>query len=137
MSMLVSGAPDLGGVVAAVTAEFAQASRVRRMLPEERRRLLQVLHATRALDTTLSEVVRVRANPVVHQPHSLGQYLDVLAGPGTRSGTLPHQDRVLYKRTIADVRNRFMHEADSYPESHELAALLGQMTACLAKVLRL
>jgi hypothetical protein len=98
--------------------------------------LLQVLHSTRALDSTLAVFTSYYAISVPRP--SLGGYLRELTRhhvPGL--GLLRESDRAQYKRTIVDKRNLYMHEAGTFPSRGEISFLLSEMHACLARVLAL
>ena len=112
------------------------------IMPLTRRRLLQVLHSTRALDTALAEFVRVRCASQPNTP-SLGGYLSLLRSRGTSahggrpSAKLSNTQYDAYDRSVVRPRNRYMHQAGAYPPDQELTRLLDQMHACLSDVLRL
>jgi hypothetical protein len=141
MRLILRGQVDLAPETGAVCDELAECERTERVHPENRGRLLQVLHLTRALDTGLALIVSSRCVPVPpgeDPPHSIGAYLVYLSDRGTPSGSkLPRREREHYQRTIADVRNRYMHRAGAFPTRLDLDALIGESHACLSKVCRL
>lgn len=125
-----------------IQAEFAEVHAVRKIRRANRRRLLEVLHSTRALDTTLSAFVGFHGcrNPKsTGLPKSLGQYLNALhfhQSAGLR--TITALQRSHFQKQIVDPRNRYMHEAGAYPTADvELQSLLSEMDTCLSVVLRL
>lgn len=73
----LSGSPKLSQIV----EELNRITLSGRM-PRHNGWLLAVLHTTRALDTTLSEIVRFKG--WVARPPSLGRYLRVLSDPNPR-----------------------------------------------------
>jgi hypothetical protein len=116
--------------------EVALAGRVRR---EARRRLLQVLHSTRALDTALRVFTSLHAIPPDGSP-SLGGYLRAL--DRHRSPTLANRLNVARRRhfttVIVNPRNQFLHEAGVSPaDEAALDTLLSEMYACLYEVFAL
>jgi hypothetical protein len=122
----------------AVHSELGEIVKSRRVRAGNRRRILQVLHATRALDTALKQFVRHHGctDRLGKAPMSLGGYLSALEQHRvTAIGTLPASQRKHFQRVIADPRNRYMHEAGASPVSDtELAVLLSEIDACLAAV---
>ena len=91
--------------------------------------LLAVLHTTRSLDTTLSEIVRFKGWPVTKP--SLGSYLSVLLS----NGVLKYPERQRYYTGIVKKRNIFMHEAGAMPTQIEADRILSEMHACVVLVL--
>ena len=120
-----------------IDEEFAEVYRVRLVRRRNRRRLLQVLHSTRALDSSLKVFVTIFGlsprNP------SLGAYLWELTNHNqSRLGNLPEADRRRYQSEIVDLRNEFMHEAGAFPpDDQQIKVLLSDMHSCLCQVLSL
>ncbi len=115
--------------------EVTLAGRIQR---QGRKQLLQVLHSTRALDTSLQELlihhgITIRRNP------SLGTYLRAFVHHTVASlGQLPDAQRTHYQNAIVGVRNRYMHEAGAFPASNvEIQNLLAEMQNCLIDILSL
>lgn len=110
---------------------------VRRVPQLPRRYLLQVLHATRALDSYLKAFI----NSHGLNPHAaaLGQYLQTLANHAHAPlQRMSQTDRLRFQRTIANIRNRFMHEAGTFPgREAEVENLLAEMDALLSLVVAL
>lgn len=122
--------------MAAIERELAEIANVGRLQPETRRRLLQVLHVTRTLDTFLSTLLRVHSIPRAADQHSLGAYLTLLVNH-TRAGVgrLSERERRRYQDQIVDLRNRYMHEAGAFPSSgNDITVLLNEMYDCIARV---
>ncbi len=138
MQSLVAGSRVSGTAKHAdIQAEFDEVLSARRVLKRSRKRLLQVLHSTRALDSTLKEFTKLHGclppNP------SLGSYLYAL-----RNGKCPSlkpisdAERRHYQAQIVQLRNRYMHEAGLMPANEsEVLTLLAEMEACLQRVLSL
>jgi hypothetical protein len=109
-------------------------------IPDKRRRwLLQVLHSTRALDSALAAFVQqkgIRPTKKRGKLTGLGSYLKLLEAHGTsRGGRLPRGFARKYQMSIVNHRNRFMHEAGSFPANEaEIRTLLGEMQSCMAAV---
>ena len=120
-----------------IQAEFDEVLLARRVLKRPRKRLLQVLHSTRALDSTLKEFTRL--NGCLPQRPSLGAYLIAL-----KKGQCPSLKRISaaerhhYQTQIVNLRNGYMHEAGLMPANDsEVLTLLGEMETCLQRVLSL
>jgi hypothetical protein len=97
--------------------------------PIDRRRLLQVLHSTRVLDSTLAGALRFLQAPSGGK--SLGSYLHGLKD----KQVISDQERESFQKQIVDPRNTCMHQAGAYPKSdHEVNILLSAMDSCLATV---
>ena len=125
-----------------IAGELNQVRLTQKVSDKRRRWLLQVLHSTRALDTTLATYVVQRpiiSPPGDRAPRGLGEYLDLLKkhrtpGLAKLSGTAAKG----YKRRIADPRNDYMHKAGAFPSSEkEVRDLLSEMESCLTEVLGL
>jgi hypothetical protein len=98
-------------------------------VPKNNGWLLSVLHTTRTLDTTLSEILRYKGWQA--QPPGLGKYLTVLSN----NGVLWPSEKNDYSDKIVKKRNRYMHEAGAMPNQLEADSLLSEMHACLFLVL--
>lgn len=138
MQSLVAGSPVSRTVKHEdVQAEFEEVLLARRVLKRSRKRLLQVLHSTRALDSTLKEFTDLHGcrpgSP------SLGRYLyELKSGNCTSLRRISEQERDHYQTQIVDLRNRYMHEAGLMPANDsEILTLLAEMEACLQRVLTL
>jgi len=133
--VLIAGSPISGDVsYTNIKGEFAEVSKVKRISYKNRYRLLQVLHSTRALDTSLKVFTAIKG---YGDGHSLGNYLHNLSNPPTRSlNPLPAHRAQHYQKNIVMIRNRFMHQAGTYPNGdEEIRKLLSEMHDCLATVL--
>jgi hypothetical protein len=80
--------------------------------PERRKRLFKILYMSRGFDSFLSEYSGVRNT-------SLGNYLVTISQQGRRTSTGTVLDVQFYQREIVNKRNRFMHEAGSYPSGEQ------------------
>ena len=110
-----------------------ECARVRRL---DRRWLLQIIHASRALDTTLAQFTSLNGR---RGNGTLGGYLVWLRHdlrPAHRR--LPEPERRIFQNAIVNVRNRYMHQAGALPANVvEVTDLLDEMDACLSRVLAL
>jgi len=103
-----------------------------------RRYVLMVFHSARAFDTTLKNFLDHYGLRTRRQ-HSIGSYLNILENHTDPSiGNLSNIENNTYKAGIANVRNRYLHEAGAYPAgNNEIFALLAEMDACLTRVFSL
>lgn len=136
MKALVHASAELSANAAmcsTVCAEFDEAVRASAVSGESRRRLLQILHSTRALDTALKAFVQHHA---IQAKPSLGGYLKALTQHGVMGlRKLPPPRQSQYQQRIVNPRNKYMHEAGAAPtDHHEILALLSEMQSCLAEV---
>jgi hypothetical protein len=108
---------------------------VARVTPERRRHLLQLLHATRDLDTALKEVIRGSG---VSPRNSLGPVLHQLTQiPAGAPGHLTHADYNRFMRTVRVARNKFAHEANAFPRSaRETEGILSEIEVCFVRAVR-
>ena len=124
-----------------VNAEFDEVYKSRRLRHKDRRRLLQVLHSTRALDSALSAFVSFHGctTKTGKPPTGLGGYLTALKEHSVTGLTnITETERSHFQKQIAKPRNRYMHQAGAFPVSEtDLDVLLSEMHACLVRVARL
>lgn len=119
----------------AINRELNEIVNVEQVQPQERRRLLQVLHASRAFNSFLLGTVRL------HHPstplNATGPLLDEMTKLPTGSrGHLHPSDCTRYERKIGDPRNRVMHSARALPNPAEVYGFLGEVATCVSDVLR-
>lgn len=136
MQALVKGAPLYGvdPLMQAVNRELEELGRCTRLSPLTRQRLLQVIHASRALDTCLSAVLRAKG---VAPNHGIGKMLHQLRTlpPATR-GYLDHAAASAFVSSNANPRNRYAHRAASFPTStQEVDRLVAEVHACMCIIL--
>lgn len=115
-----------------IRSELDEITNIRRLHPNERRRLLQLIHAMRAFDTSLAAVARHHGCVPVRP--SMGAYLVEFA----RLSALPFTgtDRQYFQARLVRRRNSLMHEAGNYPAGdQEVISLIGLMYACVSKLL--
>jgi hypothetical protein len=143
LQALVAGMPCFvgHGQTATVLAEFNEVYAVRKIRRSTRRRLLEVLHSTRALDTLLAAFITHHGclTKKSTKPVSLGGYLYALRDHsigGLSKLSEPHRNH--FQVNIVKVRNKYMHEAGATPNADaEIQVLLGEMHTCIAIVARL
>jgi hypothetical protein len=140
LSALVLGDPAIAGspIQTRIQQELAEVSRARSVNAKHRRWVLQVLHSTRALDSTLKSFT-THHGCAAHPP-SLGKYISVLVKhtSTTLGSQLSTADAARFKKSIANVRNHYMHEAGAFPASdREVLTLLSEMADCLSTILSL
>lgn len=127
------------GVV--VHGEFEAVHQAGRIRNPSRRRILQVLHSARALDSGLKAFVQHHRcqEPGKPPPNAMGGYLHALqkhriAGLGQITGT----QRSHFQAAIVSKRNTFLHEAGMYPANEvEVETLVSEMHVCPATVVAL
>lgn len=98
-------------------------------IPKHNGWLLGVLHTTRALDTSLRELLKQKGWYAAET--GLGEYLKRLEA----NSVLTSAERMRWRKSIADVRNRLMHTAGAMPDQLQRDAVLAEMEACLTIVL--
>jgi hypothetical protein len=109
---------------ARIAAEFQELQNVSKVTPDPRRRILEILHATRALDSTMDEIFTAIGEPIPTKEKALGKYLNKLnshtvVGPNKFATRLDEPSKLRYKTFVADVRNQMMHRAGEYPVSEK------------------
>lgn len=122
-----------------VGSELDEVLHVRSTPRLARRHLLQVLHATRALDTTLRAFLQ-HHGMLTKDLTGLGKYLHHLEKQTTNPtlGKLTETERKQFIEEIVRVRNHYLHGAGRFPaDDVEVAKLLAAMDACLARVVAL
>jgi hypothetical protein len=141
LQALVAGAPAVSSA-AKVINELAEVHFVRKVRNDRRRRLLEIVHSVRALDTTLRDfVTHHKCIPKGQSqiPKSLGGYLFALRQHNNSSlGQITEAQRQHFQQSIVSKRNTYMHEAAMFPVNDQVAnVLLADMQFCLATVLAL
>jgi hypothetical protein len=91
--------------------------------------LLSVLHTTRTMDTTLSEVLVLKGWSA--RGKSLGSYLRELE----KKRILTNSQVQQYQLSVVDKRNTYMHQAGAAPSKLEADTILAEMHACVSHVL--
>lgn len=136
MQALVRGSAHYGTAVRMnhVEDELAELGSVDRTKPVKRQRLLKVIHAARAIDTTLGVILD--ANGKAPQ-HGIGNRLNQMKTlPPAIRGYMDHPTVVGYRSSIASVRNNYSHNAGAFPTStHEVDKFMSEVHACMALIL--
>lgn len=124
-----------------VLDEYSHFDGARRLRKVERRTSLQIFHASRAFDSLLEHVVRWEnarpGSPISSLPRylTLGRSIHLIQKHRINGGqfTPPTKDRLLDDLTRQ--RNKFMHEACSFPTDSELARFLGDTLTGLQEII--
>lgn len=117
----------------AVADELTEFINCNRIQPARRRRLLQFLHTSRALETALMSVCQERGLPPSPKP-SMKAYLNQLTN--CVPPALPQALKDHCVTRVADVRNRLAHGAGAYPAGDlQLNSGFDAARACLALLL--
>lgn len=124
------------GVV--VNAEFDAVHQAGRIRNPNRRRILEILHSARGLDSSLKSYVQHHGcqEPGKPAPTGMGGYLHALqkhtvAGLGKLTG----MQRTHFQTSIVNKRNTFLHAAGTFPATDvEVDTLLSEIHTCLATV---
>jgi len=143
LQAIVAGIPCIAAHPkhSSIQHELGEVHRVRKVRRSDRRRLLEVIHSSRSLDTVLSAFVghhgarKGGAAP----PKNLGAYLIALEQHSVVGlGALTAAQRAHFYLRIVKVRNTYMHEAGAVPSTDvDVQSLLSEMHACLTVVSRL
>jgi hypothetical protein len=128
---LVVGTSGFAAVQREVVIELDELYDARLVRKRDRRRLLQVLHASRAVDTALAAILA--ADGVSPAPRSIGQSLNKLGSRGVHGRTLTATDVRTYSARFRVVRNMYAHDAGAFPSESEAATHIADMETCLAK----
>lgn len=99
-------------------------------LPKHSGWLLAVLHTTRALDTTLRELISAKGW-LGDKDYSLGEYMKRLQS----NGVLKADEKNAWMISVVNKRNKYMHAAGEMPNQLEADAVLNEMHSCLTVVL--
>lgn len=128
--ILISGhsslrfSPELSAIIGELNRVTAASK-----IPKHNGWLLGVLHTTRALDTSLRELLKKKG--WLQDETGLGGYLKKLESRSVLSSA----ERTKWVKSIANVRNRYMHTAGAMPTQLDSDAVLSEMDACLSIVL--
>ena len=122
-----------------IASEYEEVLRSNQIQPLGRRRILQVLHSTRALDSALRTFTLHHGCYPPQNRRSLGGYLWQLTNNSPLAiAPLSDVERKRFQSSIVHVRNRYMHEAGAYPPGdHQILTLFSEMQTCLFRVLNL
>jgi hypothetical protein len=118
-----------------IDRELQELAAVARIHPERRKNLLQLLHAVRALETALKEIIRSYG---IQPGPSLSPIFNQLRQiPQGQPGYLSPNNARRFNQTIRVARNKFAHEADAFPQSaREAESLLSEIEACFSLAVR-
>ena len=118
-----------------VIQELDELGRTTRIMPLRRRRLLQSIHALRALESAMKTVLR--GNGVIPR-HSIGDLIRQLENlPPANPSRLQPAIRLRLHAGLRVYRNRLMHQANYYPTAnHELESMLGEAETCFSLIVK-
>jgi hypothetical protein len=122
--------------------EFNEVFAVRKIRMSKRRRLLEVLHSARALDTTMKTLVLhhgCTSSKINGTPSSMGAYLIALCDHSVAAiRNITPAQKILFQTNIVSKRNLYLHEAGTFPANDvEVNTLLGEIDTCLATIMAL
>lgn len=132
---IVNSTPSLTSAnINKLKTEFKQVINVDVITPPKRKHILKILHSTRALDSTLREILDYYG--IRNGKSSIGQYIYQFKNHSHSTlGKLTQSERDKYQSIIADIRNIHLHNADSYPKNDgEVFQLISEMHALIARV---
>lgn len=99
------------------------------------RRLYQVFHLARAVDSTVSTAALIKSNK---RAKGLGHGLNVLWEAATGQAVTHGDPYSLYgqHKQLIDARNKYAHQAGAFPaDDEEVKRFLGRCEACISGVL--
>jgi hypothetical protein len=141
MQALVAGTSFLS-TSSNVINEFGEVYAVRKIRNSRRRRLLEIVHSARALDTALlGFITHYNCLPKgqTKLPTTLGGYLIALKEHKNASiGQLTEAQTLHFQAQIVNQRNIYMHQAFTFPGTDQAVfILIAEMHSCLTVVLAL
>jgi hypothetical protein len=120
-----------------IDKEWQEVKKLSSVSHVRRRYLLSVLHSTRALDDTLKVFVTHHGLSRARYG-TLGSSLKCLAAAPSGKFSAPFTLQAHFQSTIADSRNKYMHQAGAYPGSdREIRVLISEMEHCISVVVAL
>ena len=118
----------------AIDNELNEAASARRVSPDRRRHLLQIVHHCRALDSALRQVVDNNGGNARNA--TMGQCLRQLLNPPMSLIDKKTYDN--FQNDVVHPRNTFMHEADAFPsDAYETSVHLGNIELCFCQIVAL
>jgi len=128
--------------ISLIIGELECVKAAKKISDEPRGRLLQILHATRALDSSLRSFIEESCAyltvPIIPPiDYSLGSYLVWFVNHDIPSiPKMQESQRLGFQNRIVKERNRYVHQAGAFPSNDgEVAQLLTEMDTCLSIVL--
>ena len=117
-----------------IKSEHGVYNKVGRRTKADDQRLYRVLHSTRMLDTSLKLFLDIHG---CRRGYSIGEYLDDLSRGNAGLLRLNGYLKQRFKEQIANVRNKYMHSSNQFPQECEVNALTSTIHECLQAVLNL
>jgi hypothetical protein len=107
-----------------VTDEFDQLLHLSSVNPQRRRMLLEIVHACRALESTLDVMLGHFGIVIADKDKSLGKFLNTfnsaaVVGPGKLVDKIDGHSKIRYQELVTKVRNNMMHRAGAYPKTEK------------------
>lgn len=120
-----------------IKIEFNNVNSVDTITPAHRKNLLKVLHSTRALDSTLKSILDFYG--IRNTTYSLGQYLRQFERhTSPLLGRINPTERNKFQDTIIDLRNLYLHKADSYPRNDSAVnEIISEMHSLVSRIVSL
>jgi len=120
-----------------IMSEFDEIKNARWVLRTNRRHLLQIIHSSRGVDSTLKTFIQF--HQLSTNSNNLGSNLFTLRDHSSLSiGRITESQRSHFQRNIVRIRNRFMHEAGAFPSSeNEVRSLISEIQFCISIVVTL
>lgn len=118
-----------------IKQELKNVLNIDNMQPQERRNLIRIFFTSRATDTFLRSFLENYSLRDSNM-YSIGKYIKRLSSHNISAIaklSLPERDN--YIRTIANVRNNFLHKANAYPAGNaEVNKLLTEIHTLITRV---
>lgn len=134
IAIIASSPAYSGSNVNKIKRELHQIENVNIVSPSQRKNLLKILHATRSLDTCLKNFVSFHR--ISSSSYSIGKHLSHLSRhSSTAIGRISLSEKAHYQRSIVDIRNLHMHQADSYPSSdRDVNTIISEIQSLMSRV---
>lgn len=137
IKILVSSSVPMNRDKNDINKDLEEIININTMRPLKRRHLIAIFFSSRAIDTALKcflDYHSIRGNH-----YSIGEYISKLCNHSNSNiNRIGADEKEKYKRTIANVRNRFLHKANIYPSgNHEVNTLLSEIDSLLSRMANL
>lgn len=137
IQILVSSSVPMSRDKIDINEDLQKVIKINNIRPLKRRHILAIFFSSRAIDTALKCFLDYHSIRGRH--YSIGKYIDKLCNNNNsniqKMGT---NEKYYYKRRIADVRNRFLHKANTYPSGHhEVNTLIAEIESLLSRMANL
>jgi hypothetical protein len=120
--------------LAQIDSELLELGRCNRLEPISRQRLLQIIHASRSIDTFLSTLLV--ANGIAPKSGIGGKLHQLKSLNPNTKGYLTHSAATAFETDIARKRNLYAHSAGTFPTStNEVDRFVAAVHSCLALII--